>query len=257
MYPTLFISHGAPNTVLGNSSSKRNIQKFSNSLEKPKYIIVFSAHYLNKELMIINPSANELMYDFYGFEDELYNLKFPIKSNKEISFNIQKKLKEKNINLSIDTFRKSFDHGVWTTLSMMYKDLNIPVIQISIPSSYSKQELINLGEKLKVFKDEAMIICSGGLTHNIKDMSSISKPKPYALSFNKKVKNILEEGNTEELLKITEDENFKKNHPSTEHFLPLFIAYGSAKEKKAISFNSEIQFSNLSMECFAFDNKRD
>ena len=29
---------------------------------------------------------------------------------------------------------------------------------------------------------------------------------------------------------IIKDENFYKNHPSAEHFLPLYIAFGSAFE---------------------------
>ena len=50
MNPTLFISHGAPNIILSDIKSKQNIKKLADSLEKPKYIIIFSAHYLTKDL---------------------------------------------------------------------------------------------------------------------------------------------------------------------------------------------------------------
>ena len=49
--------------------------------------------------------------------------------------------------------------------------------------------------------------------------------------------------------------NFYKNHPTLEHFIPLFIAFGSAFNKKGESFNSEMLYSNISMESFIFDEK--
>ncbi len=52
------------------------------------------------------------MYDFYGFEEELYRFKYNIKSNKELTTNLINNLKNENINISIDENRVSFDHGV-------------------------------------------------------------------------------------------------------------------------------------------------
>lgn len=77
--------------------------------------------------------------------------------------------------------------------------------------------------------------------------------KPYANEFNKKIKEIIENAKIDELLEINKDINFYKNHPSSEHFLPLFIAIGSAINKKGKSFNSEFVYSNISMESFIFD----
>lgn len=253
MYPTLFISHGAPNIILSDSISKLNFQKLGKNLEKPKYIIIFSAHYVTNELKIISPEANKIMYDFYGFEDELYKVVYEINSDKNLTLKLIENLKKENINISVDESRISYDHGVWNVLALLYKKLDIPVLQLSIPYSYSAYDLINLGEKLKIFKDEAMIICSGGITHNLGDMSYNNRPKLYAKEFNDKVKNIIENGDGNNLLNIKSDINFLKNHPSPEHFLPLFIAFGNAIDKKGKSVNSEMQYSNISMESFIFD----
>ena len=255
MNPSLFISHGAPNMILGNSFTKKNIKTFASTLEKPKYIIVVSAHWTTKDLKIINYETKDLMYDFYGFEDELYEFKYEINSNKNISLNIIEELKKQNINIEIDTNRNTYDHGVWTTLAMMYEELQIPVIQLSIPLNYSIEQLINLGEKLQVFKEDALIIGSGGVTHNLSDMSVLGEVKKYAKDFNDFVIETLENGDTKKILQIKNLDTFYQNHPSPEHFLPLYIIYGSAKNKKAKSFNHEIAYTNLSMECFAFDKK--
>ena len=77
------------------------------------------------------------MYDFYGFEDELYKVKYEINSDEKLTLELIEKLKKNNIDISIDENRKSYYHGVWNVLALMYEDLKIPVLQISIPSSYS------------------------------------------------------------------------------------------------------------------------
>ena len=255
MNPTLFISHGAPNIILSDIKSKQNIKKLADSLEKPKYIIVFSAHYLAKDLKIISPEANKIMYDFYGFEDELYKVKYEINSDEKLTLDLIEKLKKENINISIDENRKSYDHGVWNVLALMYEHLEIPVLQISIPTSYNINQLINLGEKLQQFKDEALIICSGGITHNLGDMSMNPNVRNYAKEFNSDMIDIVENAKEEELRNIQKNINFYKNHPSIEHFLPMFIAFGNAINKKGKSFNSEMLYSNISMESFIFDKE--
>ena len=255
MNPTLFISHGAPNIILSDIKSKKNIKKLADSLVKPKYIIIFSAHYLTKDLKIISPDSNKIMYDFYGFEEELYKVKYEINSDENLTLDLIEKLKKENINISIDENRKSYDHGVWNVLALMYEKLQIPVLQISIPTSYSIKELIGLGEKLQIFKNEALIICSGGITHNLGDMSMNPNVRNYAKEFNDDMINIIENGKENDLINIQKNINFYKNHPSIEHFLPLFIAFGNAINKKGKSFNSEMLYSNISMESFIFDKE--
>ena len=255
MNPTLFISHGAPNIILSDIKSKKSIKKLADRLEMPKYIIIFSAHYLTKDLKIINPDTNKIMYDFYGFEDELYKVKYEINSDEKLTLDLIEKLKKENINISIDENRKSYDHGVWNVLALMYEHLEIPVLQISIPTSYNINQLIELGEKLQQFKDEALIICSGGITHNLGDMSMNPNVRNYAKDFNNDMIDIIENAKEDELKNIQKNTNFYKNHPSIEHFLPMFIAFGNAINKKGKSFNSEMLYSNISMESFIFDKE--
>lgn len=254
MNPSLFISHGAPNIIFSDLKSKKSIQNLKNILDTPKYIIIVSAHYVTKNLKVINPIANSLMYDFYGFEKELYEFKYNIKSDINLTNNLIEKLKNQGIDISIDENRTSYDHGVWSVLSLIYEKLEIPVIQLSIPISYKIPELLNLGEKLKIFKNEALLIFSGGVTHNLSEMG-YGNTKTYAKEFNDTIKNIIENANVEELENISKDKNFYKNHPTTEHFIPLLLAFGSAFNKKGESFNSEILYSNISMESFIFDKK--
>ena len=254
MNPSLFISHGAPNIIFSDLKSKKSIQNLKKILNTPKYIIIVSAHYVTKNLKVINPIANSLMYDFYGFEKELYEFKYNIKSDLNLTNNLKEKIKNQGIDINIDENRTSYDHGVWSVLSLIYEKLEIPVIQLSIPISYTIPEFLKLGEKLKIFKDDALLVFSGGVTHNLSEMG-YEDTKNYAKEFNHTIKDIVENANVEELKNITKNTNFYKNHPTLEHFIPLFIAFGSANNKKGKSFNSEMLYSNISIESFIFDEK--
>jgi 4,5-DOPA dioxygenase extradiol len=252
MFPTFFISHGAPNTVLKPSLSKKNLRSISETMSMPNYIIVISSHWISRNLEIINPASNELMYDFYGFEKELYDFKYPLFSSETITKEIIEKLV--SMNIKINTHRTRFDHGVWSVLSMMYERLDIPVIQLSLPMGFSTHELFNLGKALQIFRKEALIVCSGSITHNLYDMNSSvnATPKTYAQEFDKFIQNALENGEYNVLLEYEKIPYFSNNHPTVEHFIPLIIALGTSKDYKAIAINNEMTYSNISMSSYMF-----
>lgn len=251
MFPSLFISHGAPNTILKDSNTKKNLQNLAKSLDKPKYILIVSAHWTTNNLEIISSKANKIMYDFYGFEKELYNYKYKLSSNEIITNKILEELKDLNI---IKSTKDSYDHGVWTVLAMMYKKLEIPVINLSLPLGYTIQELFNLGKKLKVLRDEALLIFSGSITHNLLDIypKYYADVKQYAYKFDKNIEQLLQNGKIQTLLEFNKIEYFRINHPTNEHFLPLIIALGTTNDFKAQAFNEEFIYSNISMKSYIF-----
>ncbi|AXX91053.1 dioxygenase [Malaciobacter molluscorum LMG 25693] len=253
MIPSLFISHGSPNTILYDNTTKETLNNLTKNFKDPKYIVIVSAHWSTRSLEIISPSANKIMYDFYGFEKELYEYKYDIKSDLTYTNKVLNTLKIFDIKLSN---KDSFDHGVWTVLSMMYKKLEIPVINISLPLGYSAEKLFLLGQTLKSLRGESLLIFSGSITHNLYDLyPSLDAPvKKYAYTFNEKIKQILKTGDKEQLLDYESIEYFKQNHPTKEHFLPMLIALGTSKSYKAKSFNNKIVYSNLSMQSFIFED---
>lgn len=252
MFPSLFLSHGAPNTILKKVDTKTNLRKLGNSLEKPKYIVMVSAHWCSRGLRIINPLSNSLMYDFYGFENELYNIKYPIKSDISRTKELLELLKD--FDIKVDTSRETFDHGIWTVLMMMYEKLDIPVIQLSLPIDFSVEQLLKVGEKLNSIRDEAMIIGSGSLTHNLHTVSfdAYSQPNPTVKKFEDEITKVLQTGNLNDILDFSNIENFNYMHPTHEHFLPIYIAIGSSKNKIAQTVNNEILNKTLSMQGYIF-----
>lgn len=251
MFPTLFISHGAPNTILKACHTRKSLRSFASKLDKPKYIVVISSHWVSPSIEMINPKTNALMYDFYGFEKELYEFTYDIASDEATSKHLLNRLDA--LNIQVNPLRQSFDHGVWTVLSMMYETLDIPVIQLSLPAYFSAKEYFEFGEALKVLKDEALLVLSGSITHNLYDIDPRNAQIPeYANKFNDYIKQALKRGNYEEILEYGKLPYFRKNHPSNEHFTPLLIALGASQNQKATSFNSEFVYGNISMESYSF-----
>lgn len=252
MFPSLFISHGAPNTILKETATKNNLRSIQESLGRPKYIVVISAHWVTSTLEMISPTSNEQMYDFYGFEKELYEFKYELSSNETVSSEILERLKDYTITVSEK--RKSFDHGVWTVLHMLYETLDIPVVQLSLPIHYTTQELFDLGKALSVLRNDALLIFSGSITHNLYDMlpSWNAPKKEQAKVFNDCVDKALKEGNIQLFQEYRKIPYFQYNHPTVEHFLPLLIALGTTKDYKAEIINEEMTYSNISMSSYLF-----
>ena len=256
MLPSLFISHGSPQLSLMNNSTSTFLRNLSSLFDEPKYILVISAHWVTKELKILADENPTIIYDFFGFPEELYNVKYPIKNDLLQVNKIIKLLKNKNIDIIKDEKREGYDHGVWSPLSLMYPKADIPVIQISLPAHLCIEELLILGEALQELKDDTLIITSGAMTHNIKEsvwQNENAKNDQQSEDFRNWIVNKLENKELTELKDfISKAPNVKENHPTLEHFLPLFISLGSSKNKAGKSLHNIYMYGNQSMDTIIF-----
>ncbi len=71
MLPSLYISHGSPSLMIMNNSTTKFLKELSSKFDKPKYILVISAHWLTKNLKILYEESPSIIYDFYNFPKEL------------------------------------------------------------------------------------------------------------------------------------------------------------------------------------------
>jgi len=74
--PALFLAHGSPMNAVEKNSYTDFLQKLSQKIQPPKAIIAISAHWVTRGTLITADIAPKQIYDFRGFPDELYRIRY-------------------------------------------------------------------------------------------------------------------------------------------------------------------------------------
>lgn len=266
--PSIFISHGAPDLVLQDTEASQFLQNLSNLILPPKAIVIASAHHEaiveNGGVKIVNDPAPETLYDFGGFAPEMYELIYPAKGNPALAQRVSDLLSDAGINSELDS-KRGFDHGVWSPLMLIWPEANIPIVQVSIDPSRDAKYHYNLGKALAPLrKEDILVIGSGHITHNlqvifsalrqgIKNPDMENKVKAFTDWFNLQ----FEAGNVEQILDWKNTAPYSaENHPTDEHLMPLFFAYGAASGDTASTaerIHSSTQIGMFKYEVYKFD----
>lgn len=113
---------------------------------------------------------------------------------------------------------------------------------------------LELGRALAPLSQEGvLIIGSGHLTHNLRDRGD-GGIAPYALGFQAWVKQRIDRRELEQLADYRQlSPDGVRAHPTDEHFLPLFVALGSAPENYvAQRLYDHIEMGALAMDAYLF-----
>lgn len=252
--PGLFISHGSPMLAVNPEQVGPALHRLSNNLPEPKAIIVMSAHWESHVLEISTATRPNTWHDFRGFPEPLYQIRYPAPGSTEISERLLSLLAEHHITAHANSSRPR-DHGVWTPLLHMYPKANIPVITLSLPRKYTAQQIHHIGEIIAVLrKEQILIIGSGSITHNLKELTwnDSHAPTPsWASTFRNHVVHQLQQGNQDSILDWQSLAHIEKNHPTLEHFAPLFFSMGTGKTFSIV--HSSFSMGSLGMDIYRFD----
>ena len=228
--PALYIGHGAP-MLLDDPIWSGELLQVAKDLPRPTAILIVSAHWESAPITLSNVQANSpLVYDFYGFEQKYYEMSY---NSPDATVLAQKVAALMPKTEPIHQSNRGLDHGAWVPLKIMYPDADIPVLQMSMPTS-NPYLLLELGKRLQPLRDEGvLIIGSGFMTHGLpflRDWRMDANAPTWSSDFDSWAAEALAGGDVDELA------NFKSNapgmpyaHPTVEHFTPLFITLGTAE----------------------------
>src|SRR4051794_15982516 len=180
--PALFIGHGAP-PLLDDPIWSGQLAAWAKDLPRPKAILIVSAHW---ESAPVSLTANyaPLVYDFGGFAPRYYQMTYETPDSSALAARVAAMMPD-NEPVHQHTSR-GLDHGAWVPLKIMYPKANIPVLQMSMPTS-DPQKLMELGKRLQPLRDEGvLIIGSGFLTHGLpflKDWTINAKAPSWSSDF--------------------------------------------------------------------------
>lgn len=237
MVSPLFLAHGSPMMAIEETEVSRFLEDLGKQV-RPKAIIIFSAHWESKVLTLSSPEgAFDTIYDFGGFPPELYAMKYPAKGDPKLAARIMELFREKGI--QVQQSNRGLDHGSWVPLSRMYPAADIPVVQLSVDPFLPPEEQFKIGEALRGLSDDDILVIGSGVTvHNLRkirwDQPRDRKPEHWALSFDRWLVEKLEEKDWASLFNYMELAPYAREAvPREEHFVPLFIAVGSANPEHA------------------------
>jgi 4,5-DOPA dioxygenase extradiol len=140
----------------------------------------------------------------------------------------------------------------------MYPDADVPVVQLAIQPGRGAAHHVELGRALAPLAGEnVLIVGSGHVTHNLRDWMQNrerSEPQPYAREFAAWLGQTLERGDTDALIRYRElAPGAVRAHPTDEHFLPLFVAWGAAGDGTRVERVVEgLEAGVLSMDSYLF-----
>src|SRR5574344_388643 len=162
--PVVFTGHGSPMNAIGDNRAKAGWKKLGLYLGKPQVIIAISAHWATKGLKVRRSDTNTQINDMYGFPKELYQVHYEPQGSKEYAdqaLNLLGSGAQVNNDWGID-------HGVWSVLSNMYPQADVPVVMVSVNRNLTPLEQFEIGKRLEPLRgDGALIIGSGNIVHNL------------------------------------------------------------------------------------------
>jgi len=233
--PALYIGHGAP-MLLDDALWTSQLAQISANIERPTAILIVSAHWESEPITLSSAASNTpLVYDFSGFDRKFYEMQYNTPDAKALAAKVAALMPATE---PIHQSNRGLDHGAWVPLRVMYPGADIPVLQMSMPTS-DPGKLIALGKRLQPLRDEGvLIIGSGFMTHGLRylrDWSTDAVAPTWSSEFDMWAAEALSRGDVDALANYKElAPGMPYAHPTVEHFTPLFITLGAAKNEDQI-----------------------
>ncbi|TBW40898.1 dioxygenase [Siculibacillus lacustris] len=257
--PALFVSHGAPNMILHPSAARTFLAGLAADLPRPTAILSVSAHFAAARPTVVADPHPAMIYDFGGFEPELYRMVYPAPGDPELAGRVAEALAAAGLEPAIAA-RRGYDHGTWVPLKLMYPDADIPVVQLSVEPRRDPRHHWNLGRAIAGLRAEGvLVLASGSLTHNLHEaftptgLRPLDAPSPAWVSeFADWVAAKVAAHDVEALLDYRRAApHAVRNHPTDEHLLPLFVALGAGGEE-GLRIHDSRNFAVLAMDAYRF-----
>jgi len=247
--PVFFIGHGIPTNAILTNPFTQSLSVMGKSLaEKPSAILVVSAHWLTRGSYVSTTSKPDTLYDFYGFPEELYHVKYPAPGAPEYAQEVKTLIPDVKTD---NTW--GLDHGAWAILKHLFPKADIPVFQLSIDYYKPMHYHFDLAQNLKPLRKQGvLIIGSGNIVHNLQLVFSRSDNAPFdwAIEFDERVKASIIKRDFDSLIHYEKfGEPATLSIPTVDHYVPLLYSLALSDPDEEIVFTYEEVFTSLSMRC--------
>jgi aromatic ring-opening dioxygenase catalytic subunit (LigB family) len=242
--PVAFIPHGGgPWPFVDVGFPKSDVDALAEYLrsvrdlppEPPKALLVISGHWEEPAPTVMTSAAPPLLYDYYGFPPESYQITWPAPGAPALAERVRELLQAGGFTASGDNER-GFDHGTFIPLKLTYPEADVPTIQLSLVAGLDPAEHLALGRAIAPLRDEGVFIVGSGMTfHNLRAFRD-PRAVPVAETFDGWLRETMAmEADPREsrLIAWERAPAARAAHPREEHLLPLMVTAGAAGDDRA------------------------
>ena len=108
--PTLYLGHGAP-MLLDDEVWVTELGAWARTLPRPERILIVSAHWQSAPLAISSTHRVPLVYDFFGFPREYYELTYDAPPAPDLAADVRALMPDSEPILERE--ERGLDHGAW------------------------------------------------------------------------------------------------------------------------------------------------
>jgi len=228
--PAIFLAHGSP-FLLDDTEWRGELGRWAREMPRPASVLMLSAHWERKPVTLGATRTVPLVYDFYGFPEPYYRVRYPAPGAPQLAGRVRELL---GATQPLAESERGLDHGAYVPLIAMYPDADVPVLQVSLPS-LEAPELLELGRALAPLRREGVLIVgSGFLTHNLRamDMGPDAPTPAWAQDFDAWAADVLARQDADALVDYkNRAPGVRQALPTHEHFVPAVAALGAAVEE--------------------------
>ncbi len=248
--PTLFIPHGGGPCFFMEWSPPdtwANMRRFLENIlqdlpERPKAILVISAHWEAEKPTVTSQKNPPLLYDYHGFPPHTYELEWPAPGSPELASEVQNLLQDAGIETANDP-KRGFDHGVFIPLKLALPAADIPTVALSLKSGLDPQTHFDIGAALAPLRKQGVLIIGSGLSyHNVGALMGRVPPKGAA-EFDAWLTDIMQADpatRNAALMRWHEAPGARLAHPREEHLTPIFVTAGAASGEAAVKTYADV-----------------
>jgi 4,5-DOPA dioxygenase extradiol len=118
-FPTIYVSHGSPMVMLHKTPAHDFLAGFGRELGRPKAIVIATAHFTTRRPVLTGDERPEMIYDFGGFPQPLFEMTYPAPGSPELAVRGAQMLVDAGID-ALPVAGRGFDHGTWVPLKLMF-----------------------------------------------------------------------------------------------------------------------------------------
>jgi aromatic ring-opening dioxygenase catalytic subunit (LigB family) len=194
--------------------------------------VVVSGHWEEPEFSVTGHSRPPLIYDYYGFPEHTYQLKYDAPGSPVLASQICELLGQAGIAARSDP-QRGLDHGVFVPFKMIYPHADVPIVQLSLKAGLDPATHIAAGRALQSLREQGVLVAGSGMSyHNMRGYGSAAAERGdrFDAWLTETVEAANQADRSARLCEWVRAPSARDAHPREEHLLPLMVAAGAAAE---------------------------